>query len=104
MAYCHAKLEPAASLGPDANRGGNDVARGASAADESRRRMSGAVGSRAEATLAARQRLSRGVEADLAALRRQRPARRVAEIIFFLALWLIGIGLGLAALRATGAA
>jgi fatty acid desaturase len=56
----------------------------------------------AEATERARQRLSRGLDTELAALRQQDPARRVAEIAFFAGLWAAGIALGLAGLGATG--
>jgi fatty acid desaturase len=39
--------------------------------------------------------LTAGVESEMAELRRLRPARRVAEIFFFAALWVAGIALGL---------
>jgi fatty acid desaturase len=45
----------------------------------------------ADATAAARQRLSSGLDVELTALRRQRPARRVAEIAFFASLWIAGM-------------
>jgi len=43
----------------------------------------------------ARHALSIGLEEQIAELRRQRPRRRVAEIVFFVSLWSIGILLGL---------
>jgi len=43
----------------------------------------------------ARHALTIGLESEMAELRRQRPARRIAEIAFFAALWLVGIALGL---------
>lgn len=39
--------------------------------------------------------LSRGLEAELEALRRLRPARRLAEIAFFALLWAAGISIGM---------
>jgi len=67
--------------------------------------MGGAVShptGHAEATERARQRLSTGLDRELAALRRQDPIRRVAEIIFFAVLWAAGIALGLTGLDAVG--
>ena len=55
-----------------------------------------------EATLEARQQLSRGLEPQLAALRRLRAPRRVAEILFFVALWGLGIALGIAGVPLVG--
>lgn len=52
--------------------------------------------------LTARQTLSRGLEQDIDALRRQRPARRIGEIALFTALWAAGIALGLAGLGSAG--
>jgi fatty acid desaturase len=52
----------------------------------------------------ARQRLSCGLEAELAELRTQRPGRRLAEIVFFTALWIAGMALGLAGLTWLGIA
>lgn len=54
------------------------------------------------ATLRARQALSEGLEAEIAGLRRQRPARRLAEIALFATLWAGGIVIGLAGLGSTG--
>jgi fatty acid desaturase len=56
----------------------------------------------AEATERARRRLSIGLDEELAALRRQDPNRRLAEIAFFAFLWAAGIALGLAGLAAGG--
>jgi fatty acid desaturase len=64
--------------------------------------MSAAASSHAQATLKARQTLSIGLDKELAALRKQRPLRRIAEITFFAALWLAGIWAGLLGLDATG--
>jgi fatty acid desaturase len=61
--------------------------------------MSLTISSHAEATLGARQSLSTGLETSLAELRRLRPSRRLAEIVFFTALWAAGIVLGLEGLR-----
>lgn len=52
----------------------------------------------AEATARARRTLAAGLEAEIAGLRRLRPARRLAEIAFFAALWAASIALGLVAL------
>ncbi|MDQ6802473.1 MAG: fatty acid desaturase [Acidobacteriota bacterium] len=52
----------------------------------------------------ARHALSAGLEEQIAGLRRQRPARRIAEIAFFVTLWSIGITLGLTGWRLTGIA
>ena len=52
----------------------------------------------AEATLHTRRALAAGLEADIAALRRLRPPRRLAEIVFFAALWVAAIAVGVAAL------
>jgi fatty acid desaturase len=57
----------------------------------------------AEATILARQALSKGLEEQIAALRAQRLPRRLAEIAFFVLLWMAGITLGLAGLAANGA-
>jgi fatty acid desaturase len=54
--------------------------------------------------MSARQQLSRGLETDIDALRRQRPGRRAGEIALFTVLWAIGIGLGLAGLASSGIA
>jgi len=51
-----------------------------------------------------RERLSRGIEPEIAALRRLRAARRLGEIVFFVLLWAAAIGLGLAAFDLQGAA
>ena len=57
------------------------------------------------ATMEARATLSRGIEREIAALRVLRPARRVGELALFVALWAVGIALGLAGLApAAGAA
>jgi fatty acid desaturase len=56
----------------------------------------------ADATLKARRMLSAGLETDVAMLRRLRPARRLAEIGYFAALWIAGITIGIAALDAVG--
>ena len=67
--------------------------------------MMGAVpnpAGQAEATERARRQLSMGLDRELAALRRQVPARRLAEIAFFAFLWAAGITLGLAGLDAEG--
>ena len=45
----------------------------------------------AEATLKARRLVARGIEGEIAALRRLRPARRLSEIGFFGMLWIAGI-------------
>jgi fatty acid desaturase len=66
--------------------------------------MSVPPSSHAQATLAARARVSIGLESDLAALRRQRPLRRLAEIAFFSALWAAAIAIGVAGLSTPGAA
>ncbi len=58
----------------------------------------------AEATLRARRMLSAGLHAEIAGLRQRRWERRIAEIVLFLALWAVGIGLGLAGLSMAGAA
>ena len=42
----------------------------------------------------ARHALTLGLEKEMTELRRQRPARRIAEIAFFVALWTAGILLG----------
>jgi len=42
----------------------------------------------------ARHALTLGLEKEMAELRRQRPVRRIAEIAFFVALWTVGILLG----------
>lgn len=67
--------------------------------------MGGAVShptGHAEATERARQRLSTGLDRELAALRRQDPVRRIGEIVVFAVLWAAGIALGLAGLDAAG--
>lgn len=64
--------------------------------------MSPGVSIQMEATLHARQMLTHGLEAELADLRRHRPARRLGEIGFFAALWVAGIAMGLTGLEATG--
>jgi fatty acid desaturase len=56
----------------------------------------------AEATLGARRRLSEGLEAELLSLQQQRPRRRIAELLFFSALWATGIALGVLGLDAGG--
>ncbi len=45
-------------------------------------------------TLQARHELSSGLEAELVDVRRLRPGRRIAEIIFFVGLWIVGSELG----------
>lgn len=54
-----------------------------------------ALSPHAEATLAVRRTLAQGLEHEIEALRVLRSSRRVAEILLFAALWLLGIGLGL---------
>jgi fatty acid desaturase len=56
----------------------------------------------AEATLKARRMLSGGLESEIATLRQLRPARRLAEIAFFAALWIAGITTGFAGIDAAG--
>jgi len=53
--------------------------------------------------LRTRQLLTSGLDSQIAALRKLRPSRRLAEIGFFVLLWIAGIALGLAGLDATGA-
>ena len=48
-----------------------------------------------EQTLAARSALVRGIEPEVAQLRRLRPLRRIAEVAVFLAIWGAGIAVGL---------
>jgi fatty acid desaturase len=48
----------------------------------------------AEATLHTRQSLTRGLEPQVALLRRQQLSRRLGEIAFFVALWIAGIAAG----------
>ena len=50
-----------------------------------------------------RQTLVQGLEREFDALRRLRAGRRIAEIVFFAALWAAGIAIGIAALDAAGA-
>ena len=64
--------------------------------------MSVALPANAVATLRARAALSDGLGGEIANLRRQRVARRAAEIGFFAALWAVGIVLGLRGLETTG--
>lgn len=66
--------------------------------------MSAADSIHMDATLRARQTLTRGIEAQIAGLRQQRVSRRLSEITFFAALWSAGIVLGLLGLDATGPA
>jgi fatty acid desaturase len=56
----------------------------------------------AEATEQARRRLTHGFGAEIANLARLRASRRVAEIAFFSAMWLIAIVIGVAGLETTG--
>lgn len=63
-----------------------------------------ATSDHAEATLRTRLALSAGIEREIADLRRLSTARRVAEIVFFAALWAAGILLGLRGLEAAGPA
>lgn len=56
-----------------------------------------------EATRRARHALSNGLDAEIAALRCLRPGRRLAEIGFFAALWIVSIAAGIDALEMTGA-
>jgi len=56
-----------------------------------------------DATLRTRQLLASGLDSQIAALRKLRPSRRLAEIGFFVLLWIAGIALGLAGLATTGA-
>ena len=56
----------------------------------------------AEATLRARRALSLGIEGQIAGLRRLRPFRRVAEILFFGALWGASLAIGIAGLETPG--
>lgn len=58
----------------------------------------------AEATRRARETLSQGIGAELAALRVLRAPRRLAEIAFFVGLWAAGIALGLWGLAHAGPA
>lgn len=58
----------------------------------------------AEATHRARVELAAGLERELAELRVLRPARRAGEMLFFLALWLAGIALGLVGMATEGSA
>jgi fatty acid desaturase len=58
--------------------------------------------SHADATVSARELLSRGLEPQIAALRQLRPVRRLTEVGLFAALWIAGISLGLAGLDADG--
>lgn len=62
--------------------------------------MSADVPVQADATQRARAMLSQDRAGAIAALRRQRPGRRIAEIAFFVALWAVGIWLGLRGLEA----
>ena len=55
-------------------------------------------------TVQARQMLTSGLSANMAELRRLRPARRLAEIGFFSVLWGVSIAAGLAGLESTGTA
>jgi fatty acid desaturase len=50
-----------------------------------------------------RQTLVQGLEREFDALRRLRAGRRIAEVVFFAALWAAGIAIGIAALDAGGA-
>lgn len=59
---------------------------------------------RTDATRNARYMLTLGLEADVAALRRHRLSRRLGEIVFFAALWAVGIAIGWTALDTPGAA
>jgi fatty acid desaturase len=64
--------------------------------------MTMAASSHAESTVRLRHTLSVGLEPTLSALRRLRPRRRVAEIVFFAALWGTGILLGIQGLQSSG--
>ena len=66
--------------------------------------MSAAVPIHMDATLRVRHALTRGLESQIAGLRRQRLSRRLGEVLFFAALWAAGIAIGLAGLAATGSA
>jgi fatty acid desaturase len=57
-----------------------------------------------DATVRARQALARGLESQLAALRRQHVARRIGEMVFFATLWAVGIAAGFTGLALTGPA
>jgi fatty acid desaturase len=61
-----------------------------------------AASAHAEATLDRRREISTGIEAEIAALRRLRPGRRTTEILFFGALWIGSIALGMWAMDAHG--
>jgi fatty acid desaturase len=61
-----------------------------------------AAAAHAEATLAARRALSRGIEEHVAELRVLQPPRRIAELAFFSILWAVSIGAGLEAMDAAG--
>ena len=52
----------------------------------------------------ARYAVSFGLEAQIAELRLQRPARRIAEIAFFVSLWWMGFFLGLTGWKLAGIA
>ena len=56
----------------------------------------------AEATLAAREALTRGLAREMAELRTLRAGRRLGEVAFFALLWLAGIALGLWGLAMDG--
>jgi len=56
----------------------------------------------ADATLKARRLLTTGIEGELGTLRRLRPARRLAEMGLFAALWIAALALGLSAMKASG--
>jgi fatty acid desaturase len=58
----------------------------------------------AEATLKARRLLSGGREAEIGTLRRLRPSRRLAEILFFAALWIASIAIAIPAMDSTTSA
>jgi fatty acid desaturase len=64
--------------------------------------MTAAASPHAQATTVARKALTLGLDAALSELRLQRPARRVAEIACFCALWAAGIELGLLASGTAG--
>jgi fatty acid desaturase len=57
----------------------------------------------AEATMRARQALTHGLDAEMAQLRQQQLSRRLGEIAFFVALWIVGIVAGVVGLRTAGA-
>src|SRR5262245_12647436 len=60
------------------------------------------LSAQAEATMQARATLSAGLDTELAELRVLRPGRRLGEIGLFVAIWAVGVGLGVAGMAQTG--